>query len=111
MILLLFLSEYLHGNIENWSILDPTPENISNVEVDCYWCLSKLLDEPVSRHEEQGLEFLQFAFRWFNCLLIHEIRWLWDTYLAEGDALPEFLVYIFARFLLTRSNKLQKLDF
>ena len=30
--------------------------------------------EPVSRHmEEQGLEFLQFAFRWFNCLLIREV--------------------------------------
>jgi hypothetical protein len=26
---------------------------------------------------------------------------LWDTYLAEGDALPDFLVYIFASFLLT----------
>ncbi|KAI3963032.1 hypothetical protein MKW98_028972 [Papaver atlanticum] len=143
--LVVFLSEYLHGSIENWSILDLTPENISNVEADCYWCLSKLLDgmqdhytfaqpgiqrlvfklkelvrridEPVSKHmEEQGLEFLQFAFRWFNCLLIREIPFhlvtrLWDTYLAEGDALPEFLVYIFASFLLTWSDKLQKLDF
>ncbi|RZC64115.1 hypothetical protein C5167_025872 [Papaver somniferum] len=143
--LVVFLSEYLHGSIENWSILDLTPENITNIEADCYWCLSKLLDgmqdhytfaqpgiqrlvfklkelvrridEPVSKHmEEQGLEFLQFAFRWFNCLLIREIPFhlvtrLWDTYLAEGDALPEFLVYIFASFLLTWSDKLQKLDF
>ncbi|WJX62111.1 hypothetical protein P8452_47142 [Trifolium repens] len=58
--------------------------------------------------ENQGLEFLQFAFRWFNCLLIREIPFqlvtrLWDTYLAEGDALPDFLVYIFASFLLTVS--------
>ncbi|KAB5531791.1 hypothetical protein DKX38_018461 [Salix brachista] len=73
--------------------------------------------KPVSRHmEEQGLEFLQFAFRWFNCLLIREIPFhlvtrLWDTYLAEGDALPDFLVYIFASFLLTWSEELQKLDF
>jgi hypothetical protein len=30
--------------------------------------------EPVSKHmEEQELEFLQFAFRWFNCLLIREV--------------------------------------
>jgi hypothetical protein len=29
---------------------------------------------------------------------------LWDTYLAEGDALPDFLVYIFASFLLTVSQ-------
>ncbi|MED6221614.1 hypothetical protein PIB30_056516 [Stylosanthes scabra] len=140
-----FLSEYLEGAIDNWSVSDLSSEQISNVEADCYWCLSKLLDgmqdhytfaqpgiqrlvfrlkelvrridEPVSRHvEDQGLEFLQFAFRWFNCLLIREIPFhlitrLWDTYLAEGDALPDFLVYIFASFLLTWSDKLKKLDF
>ncbi|XP_061949600.1 uncharacterized protein LOC133673023 isoform X2 [Populus nigra] len=133
--LVVFLSEHLEGDIHKWSISDLSPDKISNVEADCYWCLSKLLDgmqdhytfaqpgiqrlvfklkelvnridEPVSRHmEEQGLEFLQFAFRWFNCLLIREIPFnlvtrLWDTYLAEGDALPDFLVYIFASFLLT----------
>ncbi|XP_006356942.1 GTPase-activating protein gyp1-like isoform X2 [Solanum tuberosum] len=65
--------------------------------------------EQSSTHmEEQGLEFLQFAFRWFNCLLILEIPFhlvtrLWDTYLAVGDALPDFLVYIAASFLLTIS--------
>ncbi|KAL5576230.1 hypothetical protein UlMin_017929 [Ulmus minor] len=143
--LVVFLSEYLEGSVENWSISNLSPEQISNIEADCYWCLSKLLDgmqdhytfaqpgiqrlvfklkelvrridEPVSRHmEEQGLEFLQFAFRWFNCLLIREIPFhlvtrLWDTYLAEGDGLPDFLVYIFASFLLTWSEELQKLDF
>ncbi|KAK0608158.1 hypothetical protein LWI29_026515 [Acer saccharum] len=143
--LVVFLSEYLEGDVDNWSVSNLSPEKISDIEADCYWCLSKLLDgmqdhytfaqpgiqrlvfklkelvrridEPVSRHiEEQGLEFLQFAFRWFNCLLIREIPFhlvtrLWDTYLAEGDALPDFLVYIFASFLLTWSEKLQKLDF
>ncbi|CAK7322677.1 unnamed protein product [Dovyalis caffra] len=143
--LVVFLSEHLEGDIDNWSISALSPDKISNVEADCYWCLSKLLDgmqdhytfaqpgiqrlvfklkelvnridEPVSRHMEgQGLEFLQFAFRWFNCLLIREIPFhlvtrLWDTYLAEGDALPDFLVYIFASFLLTWSEELQKLDF
>ncbi|KAM1037078.1 hypothetical protein FF1_031987 [Malus domestica] len=133
--LVVFLSEYLEGSVDNWSISDLSPDKISYVEADCYWCLSKLLDgmqdhytfaqpgiqrlvfklkelvrridEPVSTHmEEQGLEFLQFAFRWFNCLLIREIPFdlvtrLWDTYLAEGDSLPDFLVYIFASFLLT----------
>ncbi|XP_051118314.1 GTPase-activating protein GYP1 [Andrographis paniculata] len=143
--LVVFLSEYLEGSIDTWSMADLSPEKISNVEADCYWCLSKMLDgmqdhytfaqpgiqrlvfklkelvrridEPVSRHmEDQGLEFLQFAFRWFNCLLIREIPFhlvtrLWDTYLAEGDALPDFLVYIFASFLSTWSDKLQKLEF
>ncbi|KAK1318404.1 hypothetical protein QJS10_CPB04g01904 [Acorus calamus] len=143
--LIVFLSEHLEGSIDNWLVSSLSPQTIFNVEADCYWCLSKLLDgiqdhytfaqpgiqrlvfklkelvrridEPVSRHmEEQGLEFLQFAFRWFNCLLIRELPFhlvtrLWDTYLAEGDALPDFLVYIFASFLLTWSDKLQKLDF
>ncbi|KAL6196531.1 hypothetical protein ACLB2K_032146 [Fragaria x ananassa] len=143
--LVVFLSEYLDGSVDSWSISDLSSDQISTVEADCYWCLSKLLDgmqdhytfaqpgiqrlvfklkelvrridEPVSRHvEEQGLEFLQFAFRWFNCLLIREIPFqlisrLWDTYLAEGDALPDFLVYIFASFLLTWSEELKKLDF
>ncbi|KAJ1410468.1 Rab-GTPase-TBC domain [Sesbania bispinosa] len=143
--LVVFLSEYLQGGIDDWSMSDLSSDKISNIEADCYWCLSKLLDgmqdhytfaqpgiqrlvfklrelvrrinEPVSRHmDDQGLEFLQFAFRWFNCLLIREIPFhlvtrLWDTYLAEGDALPDFLVYIFASFLLTWSDKLQKLDF
>ncbi|KAG9444683.1 hypothetical protein H6P81_016023 [Aristolochia fimbriata] len=143
--LVVFLSEYLEDCMDKWLISNLTPSQISDIEADCYWCLSKLLDgmqdhytfaqpgiqrlvfklkelvrridEPVSRHmEEQDLEFLQFAFRWFNCLLIREIPFhlvtrLWDTYLAEGDALPEFLVYIFASFLLTWSGKLQKLDF
>ncbi|XP_010064242.2 GTPase-activating protein GYP1 [Eucalyptus grandis] len=143
--LVIFLSEYLEGSVDNWSLSDLSTEKISYLEADCYWCLTKLLDgmqdhytfaqpgiqrlvfklkelvrridEPVSRHmEEQGLEFLQFAFRWFNCLLIREIPFhlisrLWDTYLAEGDALPDFLVYIFASFLLTWSDKLQKLEF
>ncbi|KAB5534364.1 hypothetical protein DKX38_017450 [Salix brachista] len=62
--------------------------------------------EPVSRHMEEQGQFLQFAFRWFNCFLIREIPFhlvtrLWDTYLAKGDALTDFLVYIFASFLLT----------
>ncbi|ESW03914.1 hypothetical protein PHAVU_011G051800 [Phaseolus vulgaris] len=143
--LVVFLSEYFEGDIDNWSMSDLSPDTISNIEADCYCCLSKLLDgmqdhftfaqpgiqrlvfklkelvrridEPVSRHmEDQGLEFLQFAFRWFNCLLIREIPFhlitrLWDTYLAEGDALPDFLIYIFASFLLTWSDKLQKFDF
>nr|AKF43347.1 Ypt/Rab-GAP domain of gyp1p superfamily protein [Pelargonium tetragonum] len=143
--LVVFLSEYLEGSTETWSVSTLSSQKISEIEADCYWCLSKLLegmqdhytfaqpgiqrlvfklkelvrriDEPVSRHiEEQGLEFIQFAFRWFNCLLIREIPFrlvtrLWDTYLAEGDALPDFLVYIYASFLLTWSDELQKLDF
>ena len=41
---MVFLSEYLEGSMENWMLSNLTPENMLNVEVDCYWCLSKLLD-------------------------------------------------------------------
>ncbi|KAG0475873.1 hypothetical protein HPP92_012714 [Vanilla planifolia] len=50
--------------------------------------------------EEQGLwSFFSLLFVNFHCLLIREILLhlvtrLWDTYLAEGDSLPEFLVYV-----------------
>ena len=44
---------------------------------------------PLAAHfEEQGVEFMQFAFRWMNCLLMREmsvtctIR-MWDTYLVS----------------------------
>ncbi|MCO5590366.1 hypothetical protein L7F22_044336 [Adiantum nelumboides] len=143
--LVVFLSEYMEGEMEDWVVSKLTPAKLSIVEADCYWCLSKILDniqdhytfaqpgiqrlvfklkelvrridEPVVKHmERQGLEFLQFAFRWVNCLLIREIPFLlvtrlWDTYLAEGDKFPDFLVYACASFLLTWTEQLQKLDF
>ena len=39
--------------------------------------------------EKEGLQFIQFAFRWVNCLLLREVPFalavrLWDTYLSEG---------------------------
>lgn len=49
---------------------------------------SKLYLEAVTNHL-----LLQIPF--------HLVTRLWDTYLAEGDALPDFLVYIAASFLLT----------
>lgn len=52
--------------------------------------LSRRVDEKTSAHlQAQGVEFLQFSFRWVNCLLLRELPFhlgvrLWDTYLAEG---------------------------
>ncbi|CAL5224636.1 g7354 [Coccomyxa viridis] len=68
---------------------------------------SRRIDEPFTQHlESEGLEFPQFTFRWVNCLLIREIPFklairLWDTYLAEGTHMREFLTYVLAAFLLT----------
>lgn len=47
---------------------------------------------PLARHlEEQGAQFIVFAFRWMNCLLMREMPLpivvrMWDTYLSEGPS-------------------------
>ena len=97
------------------SVLPPAVLNA--VEADSFWCLSRLLDgiqdnyitaqpgiqrsvkrmaelvaridAPLSEHlAAQGVEFMQFAFRWMNCLLMREISVkntvrMWDTYLVR----------------------------
>lgn len=89
------------------------------VEADSYWCLTKLLDgiqdnyivnQPgihkqvgalrdlveridaglVKHLESEGLEFMQFSFRWVNCLLMREVSIkntirMWDTYIVSGS--------------------------
>lgn len=89
------------------------------VEADSFWCLTKLLDgiqdnyihaqpgiqrqvnalrdltaridAPLAKHmEKEGVEFIQFSFRWMNCLLMREISVknttrMWDTYLVNID--------------------------
>jgi len=92
------------------------------VEADTFWCLTKLLDgiqdnyihaQPgihrqvnalrdliaridagLAKHfETEGVEYMQFSFRWMNCLLMREmsikntIR-MWDTYLVWIAAHP-----------------------
>lgn len=93
-----------------------TEEIMEVVEADSYWCLTKLLegiqdnythaqpgilrqitrlrdlinriDAPLAIHlARENVEFLQFAFRWMNCLLMREISLnntirMWDTYLV-----------------------------
>lgn len=123
-----------------------TDEMIMEVEADTYWCLTNLLsgiqdhytsDQPgmqrmVMRLEElvnridadlaehlrnTGIEFLQFAFKWMNCLLLREFRLrcvmrLWDTYLSEGDGgFEDFHVYVCASFLVHFSGELQQMGF
>ncbi len=95
---------------------------------------------PLAAHfEEQGVEFMQFAFRWMNCLLMREmsvkctIR-MWDTYLvsraknnyrakgiiartiltpqAEGtDAFSQFHLYVCSALLVKYSERLREMDF
>ncbi|KHN96364.1 Rab-GAP/TBC domain protein [Metarhizium album ARSEF 1941] len=115
------------------------------VEADSFWCLTKLLDgiqdhyivaQPgiqrqvgalrdltaridatLSKHlEQQGVEFIQFSFRWMNCLLMREISVkniirMWDTYLAEEQGFSEFHLYVCAALLVKWSDKLVSMDF
>lgn len=140
-----FLSEVCDGDMESWDVDSLPSEALGQVEADCYWCLAKMLDtiqdhytfaqpgiqlsvyklsELVRRIDEKiynhlldnNLEFLQFSFRWFNCLLLREFPFLlvdrlWDTYISEGNNFADFLVYACAAFLLTWSSKLLNMEF
>ncbi|EMD37568.1 hypothetical protein CERSUDRAFT_154278 [Gelatoporia subvermispora B] len=141
-----FLSAYIDSDPEDFDpALLPT-EVLNAVEADTFWCLSRLLDgiqdnyiatqpgihrsvkrmaelvaridAPLAAHlEAENVEFMQFAFRWMNCLLMREISIqntirMWDTYLAEGpDAFSQFHLYVCSAFLVRWSKKLQGMDF
>ncbi|KAI9769528.1 MAG: GTPase-activating protein [Geoglossum simile] len=115
------------------------------VEADSFWCLTKLLDgiqdnyifaQPgiqrqvsalrdltmridagLAKHlEKEGVEFIQFSFRWMNCLLMREVSLkntirMWDTYMAEEQGFSEFHLYVCAAFLVKWSGQLVKMDF
>ncbi|CAA2974851.1 Hypothetical predicted protein [Olea europaea subsp. europaea] len=63
--LVVFLSEYLSGSVDTWSMADLSPEKISNVEADCYWCLSKLLDGMQDHYTfaQPGIQRLVFKLK------------------------------------------------
>lgn len=127
--------------------VDAVEESVMDVvEAGSYWCLTKVLsdiqdhytagqpgiqqmvmklkeivrriDEKLFDHlEQQGLDFLQFSFRWMICLLLREfplpcvIR-LWDTYIAEpSEGFSTFHVYVCAVFLIYWSPQLKQMDF
>jgi TBC1 domain family member 2 len=59
------------------------------------------------------IEFIQFAFRWMNNLLMREIPLdctvrLWDTYHAEPFGFSDFHLYLCAAFLLRFSKSLME---
>jgi len=132
--------------LQGQELEDLSPDVLQNVEADVYWCLTNLLagiqdhytqDQPgvqrmvmkleelikridvnLTRHlEETGVQFIQFAFRWMNCLLLREFHLrsvirLWDTYLSEGHGgFETFHVYVCAAFLCQFSAELQNMQF
>jgi hypothetical protein len=112
-----FLSAYIDSDTEAFDPAVLPPRALDAVEADAFWCLSRLLDgiqdnyifaqpgiqrsvrrmaelvaridKPLAAHlDEQNVEFMQFAFRWMNCLLMREISVqntirMWDTYLVR----------------------------
>uniref|UniRef100_A0A8B9HF77 TBC1 domain family member 22B n=1 Tax=Astyanax mexicanus TaxID=7994 RepID=A0A8B9HF77_ASTMX len=109
-----YVFEYIEEEVENFDVSSLQEEVLRNIEADSFWCMSKLLDgiqdnytfaqpgiqrkvkaleelvsridETVHRHMQQyEVEYLQFAFRWMNNLLMRELPLrctirLWDTY-------------------------------
>eukprot|EP00064_Thunnus_orientalis_P009985 superscaffoldBa00001311_g10011 len=132
--------------VENFDVSSLQEEALRNIEADSFWCMSKLLDgiqdnytfaqpgiqrkvkaleelvsridESVHRHMQQyEVEYLQFAFRWMNNLLMRELPLrctirLWDTYQAEPEGFSHFHLYVCAAFLVRwRKEILEERDF
>jgi len=140
------LASELNSTLEDLDMDTVEEPVLDAVEAGAYWCLTRFLsdiqdhytagqpgiqqmvlklkeivrriDEKLYAHlEQQGLDFLQFSFRWMNCLLLREfplpcIIRLWDAYIAEPlDAFSSFHVYVCAVFLIYWSPQLKQMDF
>ena len=127
----------------DWEAVDASV--LDEVEADTYYCISRLLDgipdhyttdqpgiqrmvkkledlvrrtdaELYNHIQQEGLLFLQFAFRYMNCLLIREFNMrtiirLWDTYLSETNGFDVFHVYVCAVFIKMSHDDLIDKDF
>lgn len=62
---MVFLSEHLEGSIDKWCIGDLPRETVCNIEADCYWCLSKLLDGMQDHYTfaQPGIQRLVFKLK------------------------------------------------
>jgi len=141
-----FLSAYIDTDPESFDPGTLPSDVLACVEADSFWCLSALLDGiqdnyifaqpgiqrmvstlrelitridgPLAKHlNEEGIEFIQFSFRWMNCLLMREfsiknvIR-MWDTYVSEGQkGFSEFHVYVCSALLDKYNTQILKMDF
>lgn len=141
-----FLTEHVEDDVENFDVSSLSSDTLRNIEADSFWSISKLLDgiqdnytfaqpgiqknvkaleELVSRIDSEvhchlqkyEVEYLQFAFRWMNNLLMRELPLrctirLWDTYQAEPEGFSHFHLYVCAAFLIKwRKEILDEEDF
>jgi len=103
-----FLTEYIdenetsYGEVEHYDLSRIASDRLDDLEADCFWCFSKLLDgiqdnytfaqpgiqtrvsalkdltsridNSLHKHlEGHNVEYLQFSFRWMNNLLMREM--------------------------------------
>ena len=63
--LVVFLSEHLEESLDKWSMLNLSVEDVSNIEADCYWCLSKLLEGMQDHYTfaQPGIQRLVFKLK------------------------------------------------
>jgi hypothetical protein len=123
------------------------PKELLNViEADVYWCFTKVLDtiqdnfiheqpgiirqinelknlikrdEPklAIHFEKENLDFIQFAFRWMNCMLMREFKLnliirMWDTYLSDfPTGFSQFHIYVCCAFLRRFGDHLLSMEF
>lgn len=81
--------------------------------------LTNRIDTDLYNHiQSVGIQFMQFAFKWMNRLLLREFNLkcvirLWDTYISEDGSkgFEDFHVYVCAAFLSQFSSHLQEMDF
>ncbi|EGW35633.1 uncharacterized protein SPAPADRAFT_147087 [Spathaspora passalidarum NRRL Y-27907] len=132
--------------LDNFDTSWLSPRITAIIEADTYWCLSRLLEnitdnyiheqpgiirqvnelrnliskidhELIKHFDSEGVEFIQFSFRWMNCLLMRElpiqlIIRMWDTYLSETPlGFNTFHTYVCAAFLIKFSGDLKAKDF
>ncbi|CAM9298828.1 unnamed protein product [Ectocarpus fasciculatus] len=142
---IVFLSAHVGPSVESKDVSKVDEALLDEVEADVYWCLTKLLDNiqdhytamqpglqrmvlrleelvqridaDLHRHiTDEGLMYIQFAFRWMNCLLMRELPQravvrAWDTYLSEENGFESFHVYVSAALLCHFSGTLREMDF
>jgi len=127
------------------SLRSLTSSQWDSLEADWYWCLTKFIDyiqdhytfaqpgiqrslyimkelvrrvDPLLHDwlEAEKVQYIEFAFRWVNCLLMRELPLpavfrTWDTYLSEEGGFAQLHVYVCTAFLTTWSTQLRGLEF
>ena len=80
--------------------------------------LIRRIDKGLDDHmQAEGVSYIQFSFRWMNCILLREMPMraiirLWDTYMCEdGTGFETFHTYVCAALLQTFKGSLMEKSF